>query len=157
MMINQKNMAPVFLMIIFALFVVAGMSTNSISAETAAVKDAKEVKEEKATRPDMNPKLENQAQAIQTGFQQNKAKNPYEKADIAIKIIPAADKTFGYDILVNDRPFIHQPHIPGLSGKKGFATKEKAQKTAEFVVKKIRNNNVPPTVTKDDLNKMGVL
>ena len=155
-MITNKNLAVILLTIAFAAFVVAGMPANSIAAETAAVQGSKDAKEEKTTKPNMNPKQENKAQAIQPGLQPNKA-NPYEKAEIAIKIIPAANKTFGYDILVNGRPFIHQPHIPGLAGNKGFATRGKAQKTAEFMVKKIRNNNVPPTVTRDDLNKMGVL
>ena len=42
-------------------------------------------------------------------------------------------------------------------GNEGFTTKEQAQTVAEFVVKKIRNNEMPPTVTIEDLNAMGVL
>jgi hypothetical protein len=52
---------------------------------------------------------------------------------------------------------VHQPTIPGLPGNEGFTTKERAQTVAEFVVKKIRNNEVPPTVTVEDLNAMGVM
>jgi hypothetical protein len=77
--------------------------------------------------------------------------------EMTIKIIPSVKNTFGYDILKDGRPFIHQPTIPGLPGNKGFTTKEQAQKVAEFVLKKIRNNEMPPTVTIDDLNAMGVL
>lgn len=84
-------------------------------------------------------------------------KNPYSNAKISIKIIPSVNKTFGYDILLYGRPLVHQPNIPGLPGNEGFTTKERAQKVAAFVVKKIRNNEMPPTVTIDDLNKMGVL
>ena len=83
--------------------------------------------------------------------------NPYKDADISIKIIPSVNKTYGYDILLYKRPLVHQPSIPGLPGNEGFGTKEKAQKVAEFVVKKIRNNEMPPTVSIEDLNKMGVL
>jgi hypothetical protein len=83
--------------------------------------------------------------------------NPYAKAEIITKIVPSANDTFGYDILLNGRPFVHQPNIPGLPGNEGFATKERAQTVAEFVIKKIRNNEVPPTVTIEDLNSMGVL
>ena len=74
-------------------------------------------------------------------------KNPYANAEITIKIIPAANNTFGYDILLYGRPFVHQPSIPGLPGNEGFTTKERAQTVAEFVVKKIRKNEMPPTVT----------
>jgi hypothetical protein len=82
---------------------------------------------------------------------------PYSNADISVKVIPSANKTYGYDILLYGRPLVHQPNIPGLSGNEGFTTKKRAQTVANFVVKKIRNNEMPPTVTIEDLNKMDVL
>ena len=106
----------------------AGFPGTSISADEASSK--KEVKEQK---------------------------NPYANAEITIKIIPSANETFGYDILLYGRPLVHQPNIPGLPGNEGFSTKERAKTVAEFVVKKIRNNEMPPTVTIEDLNTMGVL
>ena len=84
-------------------------------------------------------------------------KSPYASAEITIKIIPSTHKTFGYDILLYGKPLVHQPHIPALPGHEGFSTKEKAQTVAEFVVEKIRKNEMPPTVTIEDLHKMGVL
>jgi len=83
--------------------------------------------------------------------------NPYVNAEITIKIIPSANKTYGYDILICGRPLVHQPNIPTLPGNEGFNTRERARTVAEFVVKKIRNNEMPPTVTIEDLNTMGVL
>ncbi len=83
--------------------------------------------------------------------------HPYAKADITIKIIPSANNTFGYNILLYKRLLVRQPNIPGLPGNEGFTTKERAQTVAEFVVKKIRNNQMPPTVTMEDLNTLGVL
>ena len=83
--------------------------------------------------------------------------NPYANAEITTKIIPSANNTFGYDILLYGKPLVHQPNIPGLPGNEGFTTQERAQKVADFVVKKIRNNEMPPTVSMEDLNKMDVL
>ena len=83
--------------------------------------------------------------------------NPYANAEITIKIIPSANNTFGYEILLYGKPLVHQPSIPGLPGNDGFTTKEKAQKVAELVLKKIRNNEMPPSVTIDELNSLGVL
>ena len=83
--------------------------------------------------------------------------NPYKDADISIKIIPSSNKTYGYDIILYGKPLVHQPSIPGLLGNEGFTTKERAQKVAEFVVNKIRNNEMPPKVSMEDLNSMGVL
>jgi hypothetical protein len=86
-----------------------------------------------------------------------KQTNPYANAKITIKIIPSVNKTFGYDIFLDGKLLVHQPHIPAVPGNKGFTTKERAQKVAEFVVKKIRKNEMPPTVTIDNLNNLGVL
>jgi hypothetical protein len=122
--LSLKLTAAVLLM----LFIVAGLSGTSLSADDPA--DKKEVKEQK---------------------------NPYADAELTIKIVPSANNTFGYDILLYGRPFVHQPNIPGLPGNEGFTTKERAQTAAEFVVKKVRNNEMPPTVTIEDLDTMGVL
>ena len=83
--------------------------------------------------------------------------NPYENADLTIRIISSANNTFGYDILLQGRPFVHQPSIPALPGNEGFKTRERAQLVAELVVKKIRGGEVPPTVSVEELNSMGVL
>jgi hypothetical protein len=77
--------------------------------------------------------------------------------EITIKITPSINKTFGYDILLNGRPLIHQPNIPALPGNEGFTTRKRAQTVADFVVKKIRKNDMLPTVTIEDLNKLGIV
>jgi len=89
--------------------------------------------------------------------QQQEKSNPYAKAEISTRIIPSINKTFGYEIIVNGKTRVRQPNIPALPGNNGFTSKEKAQKVADFVVKKIRNNEMPPTVTIEDLNRMGIL
>jgi hypothetical protein len=123
-----NNKLTCFLIVLFLLFIFAGVLPQSISAIENSVK--KEVKQQK---------------------------NPYANAEISIKIIPSINKTFGYDILVQGKQLIHQPNVPAMPGNEGFKTKKSAQKAAEFVVKKIRKNEMPPTVTTDDLNKIGVL
>src|ERR1041385_919321 len=50
-------------------------------------------------------------------------------------------KGFGYDILVDGKLYIHQPHIPAVSGSMGFTTEEDARKTAEYVSEKLRSTN----------------
>jgi hypothetical protein len=83
--------------------------------------------------------------------------NPYEKAKITTRIISSVNKTFGYEIVVNGKTLVRQPNIPALPGNDGFTTKKRAQRVADFVVRRIRNNEMPPTVTVEDLQKMGVL
>jgi len=83
--------------------------------------------------------------------------NPYKDAEIKAVVIPSEDNTFGYDIYLYDAVLIHQPSRPGLSGNAGFATEADAMKVAELVIKKIRNNEMPPTVTIEELQGLGVL
>jgi len=168
-MTNKKSITIIFVTVLFALFIVAGIPAVSMSSEATT---DKEVKEEQPIKPDKEVKQEKQEQKAQEiksavqpetkpkfkmGKEVKEQDNPYAKAEIAIKTIPSANNTFGYDILLQGKPLVHQPSIPGLPGNNGFTTRERAQKVAEFVVKKIRNNEMPPTVTIDDLNNMGVL
>ena len=124
---NNRRTIPIFFAVLYILLIFAGLPGASISSDASGNKEVK-------------------PQA-----------NPYTNAEITTKIIPSANNTFGYNILIYGRPLVHQPTIPGLPGNEGFKTKEYAQKTAEFVIKKIRNNEMPPTVTLDELNNLGVL
>ena len=128
----MRKTISISLTVLFIFFISTGLHGVSISADKST--DKKEAKQELK--------------------EQN---NPYANAKITTKIIPSINKTFGYDIIVNGKTLVHQPSIPAMPGNNGFTTKEKARKVADFVVKKIRNNEMPPTVTVDDLNKMGVL
>ena len=54
-------------------------------------------------------------------------------------IIPSGDNTWGYDIFVGKRLFIHQPCIPGLPGNKGFQDHITAEIAAKFAIEKLTN------------------
>jgi len=64
--------------------------------------------------------------------------------------------TFGYDIFLNGKLYIHQPNIPAVSGNAGFQTEENARKIAELVIVKIKHNIIPPTVIVNELDSLGV-
>jgi hypothetical protein len=132
LMRNSKVTFSIFFAVLFILYILAGLPVISMAMEGSAGKHVfkKEIKEQK---------------------------NPYANAKIITRITSSANKTFGYDIFLNGQVLVHQPSIPSLPGNDGFTTKEKAQKIADFVVKKIRKNEMPPTVTTNDLKKMGVL
>jgi hypothetical protein len=63
---------------------------------------------------------------------------------------------WGYSILNNGKPFIHQPTIPGQPGLVGFASKADAQRVGERVVEKIQQDKAMPTLTNDELRQLGV-
>lgn len=64
---------------------------------------------------------------------------------------------FGYNIVLDDHVFIHQPSIPSIQGNKGFATKEQAERVAQLVIYKLTHNMMPPSVTSKELDSLGIL
>jgi hypothetical protein len=83
--------------------------------------------------------------------------NPYENAVFEVKTFAVEAGGYGYEIYINGSKTIYQPTIPGLPGNTGFSTQEKAKRTGEFVAHKIRNNQMPPSVTVEELDSIGVL
>lgn len=86
--------------------------------------------------------------------------NPYKDASFETKIIDGKEGTFGYEIAVTlngKTQRIRQEHRPSVPGIRGFDTKEDAQKVVDFVVNRIKTKGFPPTVTPDELKKLGVL
>lgn len=93
----------------------------------------------------------------QEPFQQQATNNPFANAKITKRIISSVNHTFGYEIFVNGKTLVRQSNIPALPGNDGFKTKGEAGKVADFVMQKIRKNEMPPTITIDDLKRMGIL
>ena len=87
----------------------------------------------------------------------NDTANPYKDVALSCKIISSENNTFGYEILMNGRLYIHQTNIPGLPGNMGFKNKETAKNVANLVISKIRKNEMPPSVTTSELNKLNAL
>ena len=79
------------------------------------------------------------------------------KQKMTYNIISAPEKTFGYDILVDGKLMIHQPNKPGMAGIRAFDTKQGAEKVAQLVIKKMKNGEMPPTVSSDEMIKLKVI
>jgi len=79
----------------------------------------------------------------------------FKNAKLTYKIISAPNNTWCYDIFKDGSMCIHQNSIPGIPGINGFTTKEKAEKVAQLVVKKIQNGEMPPTVSQDEMKSVG--
>ena len=75
---------------------------------------------------------------------------------LTYKIIPAASKTWCYDIYSNGKKLIHQPSKPGVSGNKGFKTKKMAELVARKIIDKIRKGEMPPSMSQEELDQLGV-
>jgi hypothetical protein len=64
---------------------------------------------------------------------------------------------FGYDLIADGKPMIHQPHIPAISGLKGFASKADAEKAGMLMKYKIEKGIMPPTISMEELDSLKIL
>jgi hypothetical protein len=88
--------------------------------------------------------------AMLTAYLVYQRQNPYK-----VQVFPTSGG-WGYSILNNGKPFIHQPTIPGQSGIVGFSSAAQAQRVGERVVEKIQQDKALPTLTNDELRQLGV-
>jgi len=79
-----------------------------------------------------------------------------EAKPVHFSIFQNADGSYGYDIYIEEKRIISQPVIPGLMGNKGFLNKAEAEKVAAVVVQKIIHNEMPPSISKEELEKLGI-
>lgn len=75
----------------------------------------------------------------------------------SVSVYEVNNNEFGYDVLMNGKPYIHQPHMPAIGGNSGFSSKEKAEQAGNFVIQKLMNNIIPPTISVNELDSLGLL
>ncbi|CAN5626761.1 hypothetical protein BH11BAC1_BH11BAC1_21810 [soil metagenome] len=86
-------------------------------------------------------------------------KGKYENALIEIKTYSNDPVLggFGYDVYLDHKLYVHQPHVPAVSGSKGFSSAANAKRTGEYIGYKIKHNIMPPSVSPHELDSLGVL
>ena len=94
-----------------------------------------------------SPRLQEKSRFTATS-QTDKSKNIY------YKVIRAAGDSYGYDIYVDGKLYIHQLTIPGMPGNHGFRSKESAEKVAQLVKDKLLKGEARPTVTMAELKQL---
>ncbi|MBV9963042.1 MAG: DUF4907 domain-containing protein [Parafilimonas sp.] len=87
-------------------------------------------------------------------FAFNRANSQSIKKDTTFNIISSANKTYGYNVLINNKIFIHQTNIPGMQGNEGFKKRTQAEKAAQLVIDKIKQGIMPPTLSQNEIDKI---
>ena len=80
-----------------------------------------------------------------------------KQAAFSYIIVPAPNNTFGYELFRDDKLFIRQMNIPGMLGMDGFKGKTAAERVAALVIQKLRAGEMPPTVTKAEMEALNAL
>jgi hypothetical protein len=93
------------------------------------------------------------AQSQNVGKQNTAASRNLQRTDLTYELIPSAENTWGYSILADGKLLIRQTTIPGMQGTGAFKTKAAAKKIATLVISKIKNGEMPPTVSIDEMKK----
>ena len=93
----------------------------------------------------------------QTGTPPTGKANKIAASTITYKVIGSTGEGYGYDVFADGKMLIHQPGIPGQPGTKGFRTKADSEKVAQLIVKKLKNKEMPPTVSEEELRKLKVI
>lgn len=89
--------------------------------------------------------------------------NQFKNSKITVEVFKVdsietnGSRGWGYDIMIDEKLYIHQPNIPAIMGNNGFSSEENAKKAGEFIVNKIRNNIMPPSVSPEELDSLGVI
>jgi hypothetical protein len=78
-------------------------------------------------------------------------------ATITHRIIDAPNGTYGYEILTDGKLLVRQTNVPGQPGNSGCATKADAEKLATLVAHKVKRGEMPPTVTKEELQQLSII
>ena len=76
---------------------------------------------------------------------------------LSLKITDSEHNGFGFEILQGTDPVIIQPHIPAIQGIKGFETKEQAAIIGNYMIYKINNGIMPPSISVQDLDSLKIV
>jgi len=112
------------------------------------------------TSCDQKKPLTEQSAPVQ---QQTAPYNPYLDSKITVEVFKVdsietnGSRGWGYDIMIDGKIYIHQPNIPAIMGNNGFSSEEQARAAGEFIVSKIMKNILPPSVTAEELDSLGLL
>ncbi|MEP7263354.1 MAG: DUF4907 domain-containing protein [Bacteroidota bacterium] len=120
---------------------------------TFSVSSCKNSKDNSAVNSSVDSVEVNNEIAAQPAEKETLPQNTYVKV---FKSTEQGDNGFGYDIYVNDKLYIHQPHIPAVAGNNSFASESDAKKAGEFVSEKIKKNIMPPGITISELDSLGI-
>ena len=100
------------------------------------------------------------SESIEDNQQNDSLSEPVTKAkgpEFTVITVEYPSTGWGYQILQDGKLAIDQKHIPVIQGYKSFSSKEKAEKTGNFIVQKMKNGIFPPTLTEQELDSLEVL
>ena len=75
-------------------------------------------------------------------------------AEFELRVIQNEDQTWGYDIAMGGRQYIHQAEMPAVGGNKGFVQEKQARQVGQLVLEKLKQGIMPPSISAEEVNKV---
>ena len=119
------------IILVFVLIIIVGEAVHYFSMKRGKLCDEKEMQEE--------------------------PQYPLQEAEIAVETFQTENKGWGYHISINGTKYISQTRKPAVGGDEGFSTQEDAQKVGSLAADKIRQGLLPPSISVEELDSLGVL
>jgi hypothetical protein len=77
----------------------------------------------------------------------------FKTAKITSSII-SDNEGFGFEIWVDGKKYIYLRYIPTMKPYKRFTNAEDAQKVADLTIEKLRNEIIPPKISKEEIENL---
>ena len=89
-------------------------------------------------------------------LQKKELAKQYAKTTFTYLITNGDNHQFGYYIFCNGQLLIDQKTIPAIPGNNGFVTKDDAKEVAALAIRKIKQGEMPPTISVAEIKKMKI-
>src|SRR5436305_4196449 len=76
--------------------------------------------------------------------------------DTTFAVFSAPGSGYGFNILIDEKILIHQPFIPAAQGNKSFTSKSDAAKAAMLMLFKLKQHQMPPTISITELDSLHI-
>ena len=87
--------------------------------------------------------------------EQRKVESPDDKLPLQLTAIQT-NNGWGYEVYVDNKLYIKQENIPGVSGFQYFKTKEDALKIGNLVIEKMKHGKKFPAISLEELESAGI-
>ena len=93
---------------------------------------------------------------IEMAKQKKATAKQFAKTRLTAMVTKANNHRYGYYILADGNILIDQKTIPAVPGNNGFISVAEAKRTADFAIKKLKQGEMPPTISVTDLQKLHI-
>ena len=134
------------------------VSQTALESQTIKKDSVVRITEEEVRNPTIDSVVEpapvkNEMQSKKTGVEQNVSVEIFSNDTTA----DAALHGYGYNILMDGKLYVHQPHIPAVAGNEGFASIADAKKVGVLIKYKVAHHIMPPSLTVEELDSLHVV